>query len=76
MKSAAVLTMDGAFALFLHLCGRAWQLKCSHPKEFAIQGKRVLMPCLGFTLWGGGVWGGGNVGRPAWAHQRLTDPLL
>ena len=60
MKSAAVLTVDGAFALFLHLCGRAWQLKCPSPWEFAIHSKRMFMPCPG-VHWVGG--GGGDVGR-------------
>ena len=34
MKNAAVLTEDGAFALFFR----------PHPREFAIQGKKMLMP--------------------------------
>ena len=69
MKSAAVLTVDGAFALFLPLCGRAWQFKCPHPQEFAIQGKRMLMPCPGVhQVWGGGGMLGGVRG--------LTDALL
>ena len=61
MKSAAVLTVDGAFALFLHLCGRAWQLKCPSPWEFAIHSKRMSMPCPG-VHWVGGMLGG--VGSP------------
>ena len=43
MKNVAVLTEDGAFALFFR----------PHPWEFAIQGKKMLMP-------GGG---GGGAGR-------------
>lgn len=63
MKSAAVLTVDGAFALFLHLCGRAWQLKCPSPWEFAIHSKRLMpMPCPGVHWVGGGMLGG--VGSP------------
>ena len=45
MKSAAVLTVDGAFALFLRLCGRAWQLKCPSPQDFSIHSKGMLMQC-------------------------------
>ena len=56
MKSAAVLTVDGAFALFLRHCGRAWQLKCpSTAKECLCNARR-------FTRWGGGMLGG--VGSP------------
>ena len=72
MKSAAVLTVDGAFALFLHLCGRAWQLKCPSPWEFAIHSKRMFMPCPGVHWVGGGGGGCWEV----WAHLRLTDALL
>ena len=44
MKNVAVLTEDGAFALFFlsppqGIC----QLKSPHPREFAIQGKKMLM---------------------------------
>ena len=42
-----------------------WQLKSSHPREFAIQGKKMLM--LGDQPGGGG--GGG------WAQLELTDAL-
>ena len=56
MKSAAVLTVDGAFALFLRHCGRAWQLKCpSTAKECLCNARR-------FTRWGGEMLGG--VGSP------------
>jgi len=55
MKNVAVLTEDGAFALFfLSPPGGIWQLKSSHPREFAIQGKKMLMP--------GGQPGGGGLG--------------
>ena len=41
MKNVAVLTEDGAFALFLFVPPRGiWQLKSPHPREFAIQGKK------------------------------------
>ena len=43
MKNVAVLTEDGAFALFFR----------PHPWEFAIQGKKMLMP-------GGGRGGAGR----------------
>ena len=38
MKNVAVLTEDGAFALFLS--SRIWQLKSPQPRELAIQGKK------------------------------------
>ena len=46
MKNVAVLTDDGAFALFFRPPPRGiWQLKSPHPQEFAIQGKKnMLMP--------------------------------
>ena len=37
-----------------------WQLKSSHTREFAIQGKKVLMP-------------GGQPGEGGWAQVELTD---
>ena len=41
MKTVAVLTEDGAFALFFSLPPRGiWQLKSTYPREFAIQGKK------------------------------------
>ena len=39
-----------------------WQLKSPHPREFANQGKKMLMP--------GGQRGGGGGG---WAQLELTD---
>ena len=62
MKSAAVLTVDRAFALFLDLCGNAWQLKCPSPRDFSIHSKRMLMPCPEVHRVGGGMLGG--VGSP------------
>ena len=55
MKNVAVLTEDGAFALFFR----------PHPREFAIHGKKMLMP--------GGQPGRrrGVLGR--WAQLELTD---
>ena len=39
MKNIAVLTEGGAFALFFPPHPRGiWQLKITHPREFAIQG--------------------------------------
>ena len=38
MKNVAVLTEDGAFALFFS--SRIWQLKSPQPRELAIQGKK------------------------------------
>ena len=44
MKNVAVFTEDGAFALFFSSPPRGiWQLKSPHPREFAIQGKKMLM---------------------------------
>ena len=63
MKSAAVLTVDGAYALFLHLCGNAWHLKCPSPRDFSIHSKRMLMPCPEVHRVGGGGMLGG-VGSP------------
>ena len=61
MKSAAVLTVDRAFALFLHLCGRAFQLKCPSPRDFSIHSKGMLTQCPEVHRVGGG--GGGDVRR-------------
>ena len=47
MKNVAVLTGDGAF--FLSPPRGIWQLKSSHPREFAIQGKKNA-----YARWGGG----------------------
>ena len=47
MKNVAVLTEDGAFALFFRPHpGGIWQLKSPHPREFAIQGKKIANPPL------------------------------
>ena len=61
MKSAAVLTVEGEFALFLHCCSSAWQLKCPSPQNFSIHSKRMLMPCpeVHRVRWGGGGMLGG-----------------
>ena len=40
MKNVAVLTEDGAFALFFVPPRAIWQLKSPHSREFAIQGKK------------------------------------
>ena len=74
MKSAAVLTVDEAFAFLIFFAsisaakGMA-ALKCPGAREFAIQECSCHAP--GFT----GL-GGGGVCREVWAHQRLTDALL
>ena len=49
MKNVALLTEDGAFALFFRPRPPppptgVWQLKSPHPREFAIQGKKMLIP--------------------------------
>ena len=63
MKNVAVLTEDGAFSLFFWSPPRViWQLKSPHPREFAFQGKKMLMP-------GGQPEGGGGEG----AQVELTD---
>ena len=48
--------------LFLSPPGGIWQLKSPHPREFAIQDKKMLMP-------GGQPVGGGG----GWAQLELTD---
>ena len=59
MKNVAVLTENRAFALihFSFPPRGIWQLKSPHPREFAIQGQKMLMP--------GGQPGGGGLGA-AW----------
>ena len=45
MKNIAVLMEDGAFTLFFGSPPQGiWQLKNPCPQEFAIQGKKMLMP--------------------------------
>ena len=56
MKNVAVLTGDGAF--FLSPPRGIWQLKSPHPREFAIQGKKMLMPG---GQPAGGVGGAGGI---------------
>ena len=60
MKNVAVLTEGGAFALFFR----------PHPREFAIQGKKMLMP--------GGQPGKGswNWLMHKWIHQGTVSNLL
>ena len=60
MKNVAVLTENRAFALihFSFPPRGIWQLKSPHPREFDIQGQKMLMP--------GGQPGG------AWAQLELT----
>ena len=62
MKNVAVLTEDGAFALFFrpHPGG----FESPRPRESAFQGKKILMP--------GGQPGGGG-GGGGWAQLELTD---
>ena len=73
MKSAAVLTVDEAFAFLIFFVsisavkGMA-ALKCPRAREFAIQ--ECSCHARGFT----GL--GGEGCREVWAHQRLTDALL
>ena len=65
MKNVAVLTEDGGFALFFRPHpGRIWQLKSSHHREFAIQGKKNAYAR------GSSRGAGGPVG---WAQVELTD---
>ena len=62
IKDVAVVTEDGTFALFFPSPPRGiWQLKSPHPREFAVQGKKMLMP---------GISPGGG-----WAQVELTDAL-
>ena len=60
MKNVAVLTEDGAFALFFVPTRGIWQLKSPHPREFATKAKKMPMP-------------GGQPGGGAWAQVELTD---
>ena len=54
---------DGEFALFfLSLPWGIWQLKRPIPREFAIQGKKMLIPS-----------GHPSGGREGWAQLDLTD---
>ena len=53
MKNVAVLTKDGAFALFFRPRG-IWQLKSPHPRDFAIQGQKNA------NARGGQSWGKGG----------------
>ena len=63
MKNVAVLTEDGAFALFLR----------PHPQEFAIQGQKMLMPGGQPGKGGGGL----GVGRTDWCITVLnTNSVL
>ena len=69
MKNVAALTEDGAFALFFPSPPLGiWQLKSPHPREFAIQGKKMLMP-------GGQPRGGGGAGRRWNNYVELTGAL-
>ena len=62
-KNVAVLTEDGAFALFFRPQLRGiWQLKSPHSWEFAIQGKKNA------NARGSARGGGGS-----WAKVELTD---
>ena len=63
IKNVALLTEDGAFALFFSSPPRGiGQLKSLHPREFAIQGSKAKK-----MLILGGQPGG------AWAQVELTD---
>ena len=63
MKTATVWIKDGAFALsfFLSLTWGIWHLKRPIPREFAIHGKKMLIP--------GGQPSGG---REGWGQLDLT----
>ena len=69
MKNVAVLTEDGAFALLFRPHPGDLTAQESHPREFAIQGrKKMLMPGDQPGL----GWGGGGV----WAQLELTDAFV
>ena len=60
MKNVEVLTEDGGIgALFPSPPRGIWQLKSTHPREFAIQGKKMLMPGDQPGGWGGGLGAAG-----------------
>ena len=61
MKNVALLTEDGAFALFFVPTRGIWQLKSPHPREFAIQNNENAM------------LGGEPGGEGGWAQVELTD---
>ena len=65
MKNVAVLTVDGAFALF-YRSHPGWfdSSRVPTPKEFAIQGKKNA------NAWGVSLGWGGGVG---WSKLELTD---
>ena len=46
MKNVAALTEDGDLPSFFVLTSGIWQLKSPHPREFAIQGKKIANPPL------------------------------
>ena len=61
-ENVAVLTEDGAFALFFSSPPRGiWQLKSPHPLEFVIRGKKKCY-CPGVSPEGGGDGGLGAAG--------------
>ena len=63
MQNVAVLTEDGAFALFFRPHPGAFDSsRVPTPGEFAIQGKKMLIP-------------GGQPGRGDWAQLELTNAL-
>ena len=70
IKNVAVLTEDGAFALFIR----------PHPGGF--EGSRVPTPgnlpskAKNANAWGSAWWGGGGGGGEGWAQLELTDALL
>ena len=55
LKNVAVVTEDGGFALFFRPHPGGFDSSSPHPREFAIQGKKMLMP--------GGHSGGKSPGR-------------
>ena len=61
IKNVALLTEDGTFALFFLPHPGGFASSSPHPREFAIQAKKILIP--------GGQPGG------AWAQVELTDAL-
>ena len=70
MKNFAVLTEDGAFALFFRPHPRGiWQLKSTHPREFAILGKKNANAR-------GSARGGGEGGRGRSWNWLMHNPAV
>ena len=76
MKNVTVVidAGQGICPLFSSPPWRIWQLKSPHPREFAIQDKKMLMP--GGQPGGGGGLGAAGIDTDAlFLNNRLIQPL-